>query len=159
MYDSRFCYKFFDRLLNIGGYMIDLQKISEICKRQCMICNGCPFKVGLECYFINTEPSKWDINMIENRLSGDIKLLDYEAMFNKARKIYPGTKRGNHTEFANFCKKHKDWKTEIYKLMRAVELQVKNDLDLEWVSFEHWINNRGWEYIIGVDNGISCNKD
>lgn len=73
-------------------------------------------------------------------------------VFDEARKIYPGTKRGNQTEFENFFKKHKDWKEVLPLLKPAIEKQItwrKNakgsDFVPAWKNFKTWINNRCWE--------------
>jgi hypothetical protein len=77
-----------------------------------------------------------------------------EEVFDKARKLYPGTRRGNETEFANFKKKHKDWKEVLPLLFPAIEKQIKwketaraNGLRFVrlWKIFQTWINQRCWE--------------
>ena len=73
-------------------------------------------------------------------------------MFDDARKIYPGTKRGLDVEFENFCK-HNDWKEKLNLLKSAIEIQIKfkerkKDLKQfvpEWKHFKTWINSRCWE--------------
>ncbi len=46
-------------------------------------------------------------------------------IFNEFRKIYPGIKRGNKTEFENFCKKHKDWKEVLPLLKESILKQIE----------------------------------
>jgi hypothetical protein len=78
---------------------------------------------------------------------------DYPAIFDQARKLYKGTKRGNQTEFINFTKKHHDWKTEIHKLHAAIIQEIKwhnmkvsrNEFVPEYKNFQTWINQRCWE--------------
>ncbi len=69
--------------------------------------------------------------------------------FEQARQLFPGTKRGLETEFANFKKKYKNWQ-DIIPLLEAAIGQQKRTI---WVNtepqyiphFQTWINNRGWE--------------
>jgi len=75
-----------------------------------------------------------------------------KEMFNDARILYGGNKRGLDTEFANF-KKHKDWKEHLPKLRTSIINQSKYREDKkslkqfvpEWKHFKTWINNRCWE--------------
>jgi hypothetical protein len=79
-------------------------------------------------------------------------------LFDEFRKIYPGIKRGNKTEFDNFCKKHKDWKSILPNLKIAVENQIKlRDIKKsngqfipEWKNIQTWINQRCWEEITEI---------
>ena len=74
-------------------------------------------------------------------------------LFDSFRIKYPGTKRGNETEFENFQKKHKDWKVVLpnleYKLERIIALRVKKKQSGEWIpewkNLQTWINQRCWE--------------
>ena len=76
-----------------------------------------------------------------------------EQLFEKARKEYPGTKRGLKTEFDNFKKKHKDWKDAILLLSSSIENQIlvktqlkeQNKFVPEWKHLRTWINQRCWE--------------
>ena len=76
-----------------------------------------------------------------------------EQLFEKARKEYPGTKRGLKTEFDNFKKKHKDWKDAILLLSSSIENQIlvktqlkeQNKFIPEWKHLRTWINQRCWE--------------
>lgn len=76
-----------------------------------------------------------------------------KEIFDEARKIYPGNKRGLDTEFSNF-KKHKDWGKCIILLKEAIDSQIKwrekaklagNKFIPEWKNFKTWINQRCWE--------------
>lgn len=75
-----------------------------------------------------------------------------EAVFEEARKIYPGIKRGHSTEFQNF-KKHKDFESVVTDLKQAIINQIRhrevkrkrNEFVPEWQHFKTWINQRSWE--------------
>lgn len=75
------------------------------------------------------------------------------SKFDFFRKKYPGTKRGNETEFNNFKKKHKDIETVIEMLLPALEKQIaireekgrQGKFVPEWKNLQTWINNRCWE--------------
>jgi len=69
------------------------------------------------------------------------------SIFDEARRIYQGTKRGLETEFGNFIQKHKDWKKVLPLLKPAVEWQIMwRKADGQWwKNFKTWINNRCWE--------------
>ncbi len=80
--------------------------------------------------------------------------------FDEARKLYPGTKRGLETEFANFRKKHKDWRAVLPDLVPAMKLimadrQAKIDraewVPDQWPHFQTWINQRRWEQAENVE--------
>lgn len=75
------------------------------------------------------------------------------AVFDIGRSAYPGTKRGNDTEFNNFVKQHPDWKEELPRIGTAVQNQIKSRASLSqtgvfvphWKNFQTWINQRCWE--------------
>lgn len=75
------------------------------------------------------------------------------VLFDEARKIYPGIKRGLQTELAGFVKKHKDWREVLPLLKPAIEQQTKykawlranNKFYSEWPLFKTWINQSRWE--------------
>jgi len=83
----------------------------------------------------------------------DVNINTYKDSFNIFREKYPGTKRGNETEFKNFIKKHKDWKDVISILIIRVNNQIDHrdkmiDVKMfvpEWKNLATWINNRCWE--------------
>ena len=54
---------------------------------------------------LENENENEDINKDRNRNKEEEK-----ETYNNFRKEFPGTKRGNDSEFYNFVKKHKDWK-------------------------------------------------
>ena len=74
-------------------------------------------------------------------------------MFEKVRKLYPGTKRGFSTEFKDFTRKHKDWRKVLPLLMPAIEGQIRarqakqarKEFVPEWPHFRTWVNQRRWE--------------
>jgi hypothetical protein len=76
-----------------------------------------------------------------------------KAEFEKARKEYPGQKRGLDTEFDYFKQKVKDWKEVLPKLKPAIEQQKQYRQKQEsagnfvpaWKHFKSWIYNRYWE--------------
>ena len=73
--------------------------------------------------------------------------------FEKARKIYPGTKRGI-SEFQDFCKKYpKRWREIAPLLIPAILSQIAGRKTRtaahafvpDWKHFKTWINNHCWE--------------
>lgn len=71
----------------------------------------------------------------------------YMSIFDEARKLFKGTKRGLQTEYDYFCKKHSDWREVLPLLIPAVENQIKWRAEdgRYWKNFKTWINNRCWE--------------
>lgn len=84
----------------------------------------------------------------------------YVIIFDAFRKLYPGKKRGNETEFDNFKKKHSDWKAVLPDLKCIIECQIQvRQLAVDekrrypkagifvpnWKNLQTWINNRCWE--------------
>jgi hypothetical protein len=84
-------------------------------------------------------------------------------IFENARKLYPGVKRGFETEFSNLRKKHKDWKEVLSLLKPAIEEQIarrdrkiaENKFAPSWKHFKTWINNRSWE---DTEEGVTKRK-
>lgn len=78
---------------------------------------------------------------------------EYILLFDKARELYPGTKKGNQTEFENFVKKHSDWDDIISLIFIAInnqktwkeEMKKAEMFVPEWKHFQTWINQRCWE--------------
>lgn len=78
-----------------------------------------------------------------------------EQAFEQARKEYPNKSgmRGHDTEFRNFKKKHKDWRTVAFDLYPAIKLierkreaaKKRKEFVPNWKMFATWINNRCWE--------------
>ncbi len=79
------------------------------------------------------------------------KLTKYILLFDEARKIYPGTKRGLNTEWENFKKKNRDWKEVLPLLKPAIERQIEwrengnGEFRPAWKYFQTWVNKRSWE--------------
>lgn len=73
---------------------------------------------------------------------------ELKAQFEDFRKKYPGKKRGLDTEYANFQKKHKDWRAVIPILDSAVEAYIAQMRGQPQQYIKHlqtWLNNRCWE--------------
>jgi len=81
-----------------------------------------------------------------------------KLVFDSARVIFKGTKRGLETEYSNF-QKHKDWKESLSKLKSSIEaetnhrqaLSEKGEFLPNWKNFQTWINNRCWENEYNVE--------
>lgn len=75
-----------------------------------------------------------------------------KEQFEAVRQLYPGTKRGLETEFAQFCK-HKDAGKVIDQLLPALEAAIqrreertkKGQWNPDWPHFRTWISQRRWE--------------
>jgi hypothetical protein len=73
-------------------------------------------------------------------------------LFEDARKLYPGTKRGHATEWAGFAK-HRDHAECLPLLVPAIEAEkaskdaarLAGGFCPEWPHFSTWINQRRWE--------------
>lgn len=83
---------------------------------------------------------------------------EFENEFEVFRKMYPGTKKGLSTEFVNFKKKHKDWKTIIPiltdRLKQQISAKEQNRVNgafvPEWKNLQTYINQRDWEAEIPI---------
>ena len=90
-------------------------------------------------------------NNNDNNPNNDNKDKNKE-LFELSRKLYPGTRLGNESEFKNF-QKHKDWKECLPLLKPAIEKQINHkqlskkqgNFTPEWKHFKTWINQRCWE--------------
>jgi len=93
---------------------------------------------------------------MENENENEItikKESESEKQFDEFRKKYPGSKRGNRTEYENFCKKHRDHSSILPVLLPALNNQSAWRLEMrsagqfvpEWKNLQTWINNRWWE--------------
>lgn len=79
-------------------------------------------------------------------------------IFDSFRKKYPGTKRGNPTEFENFKKKHSDWQEVLPILDSIIDNQIQSreqrrqnkEFIPAWKNLQTWINQRCWEEEIKV---------
>jgi DNA-binding MarR family transcriptional regulator len=78
--------------------------------------------------------------------------------FNIFRKKYPGTKKGNETEFTAFKKKHKDWKEVLPDLSAILDCQINQRIAMaqnksfvpEWKNLSTWLYQRCWEEEYGA---------
>ena len=76
-------------------------------------------------------------------------------IFDKFRKEYPGTKKGNETEFDNFKKKTSDWEKVLSDLSAILTCQINERMILKksgqfvacWKNLSTWINQRCWEEV------------
>jgi hypothetical protein len=72
-----------------------------------------------------------------------------KSIFEEARKLYPGQKRGTDIEFQNFTKKNRQWKDVLTLLKLAIEQQketIWRDVDKKFIPhFSTWINQKRWE--------------
>jgi len=101
----------------------------------------------------NSQSNNTDSNNTDPNNTKEKEINKEKEKFEEARKMYPGTKRGLDTEFANFQKKHKDWKLVIPLLAPAIKNQIETKRKLaaqnrfvpEWKHFRTWINQRCWE--------------
>ena len=93
-------------------------------------------------------------------------LIEEKRLFNEARKLYPGTKRGNETEFSTLQKKHKDWKNVLPHLLACVKYQIqerkerkeRKEFVPEWPHFSTWINQRRFEEAMDDDSETQENQ-
>jgi len=102
----------------------------------------------------NTRINSEEVHKEKNSIVKKSKEENIEKeVFDIARKIFPGTKRGVDTEWENFKKKNKDYAQIVGKLKLAIEKEIthkrhlkKNNLFCaEWKNFQTWINNKCWE--------------
>jgi hypothetical protein len=77
---------------------------------------------------------------------------EYMSIFNEARKLFGGTKRGIQTEYDYFVKTHKDWKDVLPLLVPSVKQQIiyRAKDGRYWKGFKSWIYNRCWEETVGA---------
>lgn len=98
----------------------------------------------------NRQPTDTNKNV---KNDNNTKNKEYMSIFDEARRLYPGTKRGLNVEFENFQKKCKDWKEVLPELKPAIQKQIKyrqqqraaNIKETFWKYFQTWINNSCWE--------------
>ena len=90
------------------------------------------------------------------------KIKENKDIFEEARKIYKGTKRGCNTEFEVFIK-HKDWQEVLPTLKAAIQREIEYIEGLkkegkfapEYKHFKTWLNQRCWENeFLSTDNKI-----
>lgn len=106
-----------------------------------------------------TEPKK-SSSTSSTSSSTSNKETNKESFFNvfvSFRKDYPGSKRGDKTEFDNFCKKHSDWMVVLPLLSPSLDRLIKHMEALkaaskfvpEWPNLQTFINQRRWETEVG----------
>lgn len=75
---------------------------------------------------------------------------DQIEVFDEARKLYPGGKRGLPPELKNFKKKYRDWVQIVPLLMPAIKKQIAwrdtSDWRPRWKEFVTWINTAWWTW-------------
>jgi len=80
------------------------------------------------------------------------EFLEIFDIFRKEYLKHNKSPRGNQTEFDNF-KRHKDWKTEIHKLLPTLKSEILHRQANDKMKYMHnlktWINNRQWEVDYG----------
>ncbi len=87
---------------------------------------------------------------------------EYRSIFNEARKLFGGTKRGNDTEFNNFVRKYNKWEELLPILKPAIENQIcwrenaNGEFRPPWKNFQTWINNRCWEEEVSTAKGAKA---
>ena len=80
-------------------------------------------------------------------------MTDIETLFNEARKLYPGTKRGFEVEWQNFRRRYKmNIFNHIHLIIPAIKQQIAyreacvkaKFWHADWKHFQTWINNQCW---------------
>ncbi len=103
---------------------------------------------------LNTSSSYVKHMVNENEIEDITDIVDASReKFEIFRRLYPGTKRGLDSEYQNFKKKHKDYKSVIDLLVPAVEnwmlwaseTKSANGFVPEYPMLATWINKRRWE--------------
>jgi len=92
----------------------------------------------------------------EERQRRDIKD-NFFDLFEQARCLYPGVKRGGRTEFENLKRRHKDWRDIVPILADVIQMQIDNRKAMKakgefvpaWKHFQQYIKHRCWETEIG----------
>jgi hypothetical protein len=87
-----------------------------------------------------------------------------KEVFEKFRKLYPGTKRGLETEYEYFKKQHKDWREILPQLEPLLLSQIEakdqsTGFVPEWKNLKTYINNRAWEEEIQVTTDGKTNTE
>jgi len=80
-----------------------------------------------------------------------------KELFEEARRLYPGDKRGLDTELDNLRRKHKDWREIIPALEPALDMQMARREKMKaageflpnWKHLKTYINGRFWESKLG----------
>jgi hypothetical protein len=98
-------------------------------------------------------------------VKGKKRLSGVAAVFEEARKFYPGQKGGHDPMFAIFKKKSVAYKTDVELLLPAMEKEASYKAHLkatgkhcpDWKNFQTWLNQQCWlqefpEYAINVQS-------
>lgn len=107
----------------------------------------------------NTEITNTEINSPQSP-QGVFERNSQEDIFEAFRKIYKGSKRGLQTEFANFKKKHKDWREVLPNLKTLYEQQLAIKEDArnrgcfvpQEKNLSTYLNQRCWEEELNFEN-------
>ena len=103
-----------------------------------------------------------DNNNNNYNIEKNSKIKDNKDIFEEARKIYRGTKRGCNTEYEVFIK-HKDWQEVLPNLKAAIQREINYIEGLkkegkfapEYKHFRTWLNQRCWENeFLSPDNKV-----
>lgn len=88
-----------------------------------------------------------------SKININMKIED-KSVFEQARVLYPGHKRGLDTEFEYFTKVHKDYPALLPLLLPAIQKQIQwraaaslnpKGFVPPWQHFKTWLFNRSWE--------------
>jgi hypothetical protein len=98
------------------------------------------------------DPLQMDLSPLEGTPTQN-ETVDPSETFNVARVAFPGRKRGNPTEFANYQKKHKDWRQMLPTLLPAINREkayhdqcaAAGTFCAPWKNLSTWINQRCFE--------------
>lgn len=107
----------------------------------------------------NTEITNTEINSPQSP-QGVCERNSQEDIFEAFRQIYKGSKRGLQTEFANFKKKHKDWREVLPNLKTLYEQQLAIKEDArnrgcfvpQEKNLSTYLNQRCWEEELNFEN-------
>jgi hypothetical protein len=105
-------------------------------------------------YEANDKANTENANAIENEI-----IIDKKEVFEKFRKVFPGSKRGLDTEYENFQKKYKNWIEILPLLLPAIEKQIEiHDAKInakqfapEYPMLSTWINQKRWEEEVTIE--------
>jgi hypothetical protein len=118
--------------------------------------------------YTDNKPNKKTTNNISPSIpQGDVieEMSQEKILFEEFRKIYLGTKRGLDVEFANFCKKHKDWREVLPYLKVNYERQIeakksqRGSIDPRYEKhLQTYINKRSWEEEISYGSNTTTTQ-
>ena len=118
--------------------------------------------------YTDSKPNNKTTNNISPSIpQGEVieELSQEKVLFESFRKAYLGTKRGLDIEFANFCKKHKDWREVLPFLKVNYERQIeakksqRGSIDPRYEKhLQTYINQRCWEEEISYGSNTTTNN-